>query len=459
MKSNKRIVWDLTTGNVTKTLVTFALPLLLSGLLQMLYNTADMVIVGHFIGTEGLGAVSIGGEILHFMMFIAMGFSNAGQVIISQLTGAKLFERTSRFIGTLFTSLFVSSVVMGVACLIFRETILRWMNTPPEAAEYTLSYVTVCSSGLVFIYGYNVVSAVLRGMGDSRHPFLFVAVATLLNVVLDLIFVVVFDGAVFEVALATVLSQALSFILALIFLYRRRMEFGFQFRPRDFLIDRDSMSMLLKLGIPMVIQSASVSFSMLFVNAWINSYGVMVAAMTGIGSKVSQIVNVLNHALAAAGSSMIGQCIGAEKYDRVPEILRSSLIINVTASLLMGIVTVIFPEYVFGIFTSDPELLAYAVANYIGVALVLYAGSALRPPMFSLINGSGNFKLNLAVAMFDGVIIRIGLSLLLGVTFACGVYGFWYGNALAGLTPFVIGGVYYLTGRWRTRKYLIDSGK
>ena len=452
--SSTRIVRDLTSGNVARTMIFFAAPLFFSSLLQTTYNMVDMIIIGHFVGKEGLAAAAIGGDVLLFASFVAMGFANAGQVIISQFIGAGQHDKVRRLIGTMFTVLGGCAVLIGAFGLFFQDTILRWINTPPEALEYTRSYTDVCLTGLVFIYGYNVVGAVLRGMGDSRHPFYFIALATECNVFLDLLFVVGFRMAIFGAALATVISQAVSFCWAVVFLYRRRFEFGFDFRLRSFAVDREVLLPFLKLGIPMMIQGASIDFSKLFVNSCINSYGVLATAMTGIGNKVGSVVNVVNVALSTAGSSMIGQCIGAEKYNRVPKVLKVSFSINLAISAGMGIVTVLFPSAVFGIFTDDAEVLKLAL-TYIPVALLLFAGSALRPPMSSLINGSGNFKLNLAVALLDGVFMRIGLSVLLGLVLGFGVYGFWYGNALASFTPFVIGGVYFLSGRWRTRKYII----
>ncbi len=452
--STGRISRDLTSGNVARTMILFAAPLFFSSLLQTTYNMTDMIIIGHFVGKEGLAATSIGGDVLLFASFVAMGFANAGQVIISQFVGAGRHDKVARLIGTMFTFLLSCALLIGIVGLIFQEDLLNWLNTPDEAREFTRSYTDVCLTGLVFIYGYNVVSAILRGMGDSKHPFYFIALATMLNVVLDLLFVVKFEMAIFGVALATVISQGLSFCWAIIFLYRRRDSFGFDFKLRSFAIDREVLAPFLKLGIPMMIQVASFDFSKLFVNSWINSYGVLATAMTGIGNKITNMVNVVNVAFSTAGSAMIGQCIGAAKYDRVPRVLRVSYSINITISLIIGIITVLFPSMVFGIFTDDEEVLTLAL-SYIPVLLLTFTSSALRPSMSALINGSGNFKLNLAVALLDGVFMRIGLSVLLGLTFAFGVYGFWYGSALAGFTPFVIGGVYYLSGRWRTRKYIL----
>lgn len=378
-EGKNRIVRDLTSGNVARTMIWFAAPLFLSSLLQTTYNMADMIIIGHFVGKEGVAAASIGGDVLLFASFVAMGFANAGQVIISQLVGAGRHDKVNRLIGTMFTVLLCCAMLIGSLGLIFQETLLQWLNTPPEALEYTRAYTDVCLTGLVFIYGYNVVSAVLRGMGDSKHPFYFIALATGLNVVLDLVLVVGFRMAIFGVALATVISQAVSFCWAVTFLYRRKTAFGFDFKLRSFAVDREVLIPFLKLGIPMMIQGASIDFSKLFVNAWINSYGVLATAMTGIGNKVGSVVNVVNVALSTAGSSMIGQCIGAEKYERVPKVLKVSFSINIAISLAMGIVTVLFPSVVFGIFTGDAEVLKLSL-RYIPVALLLFAGSALRPP-------------------------------------------------------------------------------
>ncbi len=445
---------DLTVGSVPKQLLLFAAPLLASGLLQTVYNMVDAIVVGQVVGSGGLAAVSIGGDLLHTLTFVAMGFSNAGQVIISQFTGARQPEKVRRVIGTLFTFLLACSLAVMGLCLIFRDPLLRLLNTPAEAWEHTVAYITPCILGLVFIYGYNLVSAVLRGMGDSRHPFLFIAVAAVLNIVLDLLFVAVFHWGAFGAALATVMGQALSFILSLAFLYRRREQFGFDFRLSSFGIHKDVFAPLIRLGIPMVLQSAAVNFSRLFVNANVNSYGVVATAVSGIGGKLDTAINVFTASLSTAGSSMIGQNIGAEKYDRVPRVIGASFLFDAVVCGTLSVLLVLFPRAVFGLFATELETLTMAM-TYVPVAVLNFVSCIARAPMISLINGSGNSRLNLAVALLDGVIARIGLSMLLGETVGMGVYGYWYGCALAGFVPFFIGGTYYLSGKWRTRRYVI----
>lgn len=454
MAENNKIVRDLTQGNVAKTMIEFAMPLFFSSLLVTLYNVVDMIVIGHVEGKSGLGAVAIGTEILHFLYFVGMGFSNAGQVIVAQLTGAGEKARVSRVIGTLLTFHFIVAAVLAGLSLIFNNQFLAWMKTPSEIHSETALYVRICLYGMIPTYGYNVISAILRGLGDSRHPLIFVAISTVLNIILDLLFICCMGMGAAGAALATVISQTVSFALAIVFLYRSRDHFGFDFKPESFRMTPDALKPLMKLGIPMVFQSAAISFSMLFVNAWINSYGLVAAAMTGVGNKISLIVNVVNVSFGTAAGSMIGQCIGAKKYDRVPKILGVSLKINGAISILMALAVIFVPRRVFGLFTSDPDVLDLAM-TYIPVALLLFLGSALRSPMMGLINGSGNYILNFAVAVLDGLIIRIGISWILGFLIGMGVYGFWYGHAIAGLMPFFIGGVYFLTNAWRTRKYIL----
>lgn len=456
-KSNSgTMIRDLTTGSVTKQLITFATPLFLSGLLQTLYNMVDMVVVGQFVGSAGLSAVSVGGEITGFLMFIAMGVSNAGQIIISQFIGADRKDDVRKLIGTLFTFLMACSVALTIVCLTLLPQIMQWAQVPAEALGYAKQYVGVCVAGLVFIYGYNLVSAILRGMGDSRHPFMFVAIASVVNLLLDLLFIAVFNMGPIGAALATVIGQAVSFIWAIIFLYRSRDAFGFDFKLSSFRLDPGMLATLMKLGVPMILQSASISFSHLFITSWVNSYGVVASAVTGIGGKLSSVTNVFANALSTAGGSMVAQNIGAEKYDRVPRILATSLVIDSIIVAIVCVITAMFPKFVFGLFTGDAAVLEMATI-YIPVALLQFGSCALRPPMSSLINGSGNARLNLVVALLDGIILRIGLSLIMGTVCGFGIHGFWYGNAISSFTPFFVGGVYFLSGRWRTTRHILNK--
>ena len=450
MSQKKEIIRDLTVGSVPKVLLNFAMPLFLSGLLQMIYNMVDMMVVGKFVGTQGLSAVAIGGEILQLITFVAMGFSNAGQILISRYVGEDRRDKVGKMVGTLFTLLMSLAVLIMIIFLFSYQGIMSWLNTPEDIWEYTRQYSITCVYGIIFIYGYNLVSAIMRGMGDSRHPFIFIAIASVVNVILDLLFVGPLGMGPLGAALATVIGQAVSFLFALVLLYRRREQIYFDFKPRHFRISKEVIGPLVSLGIPMVIQSAAVTFSMLFVNSYINTYGTVAVAVTGVARKLEMMIGVISQAISSAGGAMIAQALGAGKLKRVPKVVYHALWIVGIPAAVMALITVFRPEWLFGLFSSDEAVLAMAV-TYIPIALIQYLGAMLRPANFALINGSGNSRLNLMVALLDGIACRIGFALLLGVALQMGIRGFWYGNAMAGLVPFFIGGVYLISGAWKKR--------
>lgn len=448
---------DFTHGNVRRQLFAFSAPLFFSNALQVVYNLADMVIVGNVVGKSGLSAVAVGGDITHFLTFLVMGFSSAGQVIISQYMGAGHTEKLNRFVSTMFAFLLGSSALLGIICFFFRVQLLGLMNTPPESFAEALRYIACSIPGLVFVYGYNTSSAVMRGLGDSKHPFIFISMAAVLNIILDLIFVIRFQMGAMGAALATVISQGISFVASFSFIMRRQEEFGLSLRPRDFFrIDIDVLMPLLKLGFPMAIRSASIQFSKVFMNSWINSYGVAVSAVGGIANKLNAVGILFANAIATSGSSMAGQNIGARKFERVPQIMLIAGKITLSISAILSAIVLIFPRQVFGMFTQDAEVMAVAM-EYLPIAIIFFFGAASRAPMNTLINGSGNYYVNLINALLDAVVMRIGLSLLLGLGLKMGYMGFWLGDSVAGFTPFVIGLVFYFSGKWKTNKYIIGN--
>lgn len=444
---------NYTSGPVLRSLITFAIPLFLSNLLQAVYNLVDMVVVGQVVGAPGLSGISVGGDVLALLTFLSMGFSDASQVIISMYIGSGLRDKLSRFIGTMSTFLILCAIGMATICLLLREQILSIMNTPPESWDQAMAYGTTCMFGLVFIYGYNIVSSIMRGLGDSKRPFLFIAIAAVLNVILDLIFVVGFRWEAFGAALATVIAQAVSFLIALFYLCRHRERFGFDFTPRNFIIDPKELIILVKLGIPMAIRQASVLISKFFINFWINSYGVTVSAVSGIGYKMDVIGNLVGSAVTTAGSSMVGQNIGAAKYDRVRRILGAALLINGIFYALIIAVLALFPNFVFGCFTSDVSVLTVCM-EYLPYLIFIYVASALRNSMHAFTFGCGNSRFNFISAVMDAFVVRIGLSVLLGLVVGMGYHGFWAGSAAAGFVPFVLGTIYYLSGSWKKNNSL-----
>ena len=448
IKTSKTMVTNLTEGSVPKLLFTFAAPLFVSNALQAIYNIVDMVVVGRIIGGTGMSAVATGGNILMILNFVIMGFASAGQIIIAREVGEKNMEAVRHTIGTMFSVLLTASVVISSICYLLRYKLLDLVNTPSEAYQYTMDYTIVCIMGLIFIYGYNTVSAIMRGMGDSKRPFMFVAIASVMNMVLDILFVAVLGLEVRGAALATVIGQAFSFLYAIFYLYKHKESFGFDFKPASFVPDPQAFRKLCALGIPMAIQSAAVNLSMTVVAAWVNSFGVVASACAGILNKLNMMVGILSNAITTAAGSMVGQNLGARKFKRVPQILLWAVLMASVIEAIFVVMMLTVPNVIFTMFTKDVEIITSA-SIIILPSIVNAFGAISRCFGFGIINGSGNSKLNLLVAILDGLIARILLAYIFGWSMGMGPQGFWMGDAVAGFMPFVIGGIFYLRGSWR----------
>ena len=458
---NNTQIKDFTQGNISRQLVSFAWPLLLSNILQVVYSMVDMIVVGNVMGKVGTSAVAVGGDVTNLLTFAGIGFASAGQVLIARYVGARERHKIGRFVGTMSSFLLVTSITISILGLIFQDPLLRLMNTPEAAYEGAAAYSSVCMAGLVFIYGYNAVSAILRGMGDSKHPLVFIAVAAFINVVLDLWFVAGLNMGAAGAAWATIISQAVSFLSCTAFLVIKRQQFDLNVCRRDFLVwDREMLSAFVKLGTPMAIKFASVQVSKLFVNSWINSYGIAVSAFAGIANKLASVVNLFSNAMNTAGSTMVGQNIVAGKFDRVNRILKNLFAITMSIVLVFCVLICLFPETIFGIFTEDSDADVLALARgYVPIAILMFLASSLRATMNALINGSGNTAINFLTAILDGLVLRIGLAVLFGLVLDMKYTGFWLGDALAGFTPFVLGIVFYVTGLWKKSAKLTPSNR
>ena len=452
--AEKTMIRDLTSGNVTRLLLTFSFPFMLSNLLQTVYNLVDMVVIGQYCGSIGLSGVSIGGEMLHLFTFICMGFCSAGQILISQLVGAGDRHGVSRIIGNLFTFIFFLGVVLMAFGLLTVDQLLAWMNTPTEALSQARDYTVVCFLGVIFIFGYNIVSAILRGMGDSKRPFVFIAVASVLNLILDILFVIGFKMEALGAALATVIGQGVSFVISLVYLFKRREAFGFDFHPASFKPEKEYIIPILRVGTPLAIQQCAIIISSLFVQSYINAYGLVACAVNSVGNKLSSVMSVVTSAINNAGSSMIGQNLGAGKTNRVKQIISSSMLFCIAIAAVLSILMALFPKQIFGVFDDDPEVLMMAV-TFVPIAILNFFGFALRAPFNALVNGLGFASMGLFIGIMDGVVARIGLTMLLGVVLGFGIKGFWYGNVMAGYATFFIGGIYYMSGKWKDRKPVI----
>ncbi|MBQ4067595.1 MAG: MATE family efflux transporter [Clostridia bacterium] len=455
MKNNK-LSKDFTRGNIAKQLLLFTLPFMASNALLVLYSTIDMIIVGEYVGTAGLSAVSQSSQIVNFATMVCLGFSNAGQVLLAQAMGAGKRQEMNSIIGTLFTFVSALSLLLAAVILFSHKQILDAMNIPPESYDMARDYLIICASGLIFTAGYNLVSAVLRGMGDAKRPLLFIGIASAINLVLDIVFTGFWGLGVAGAAWATVIGQAVSFIFSLFYLYRRRDAFGFDFKRESFVPRLKYIRLITGLGTPMAIQSGCINLSMLFVNSMINNVGVVASATCGVGVRIDDIVNKLSQGIQYAAVPMISQNIGASKNERAKRVVYFAWIYSAAFTAVFVLLYVTLGRELFMIFSDDPSVHEMS-HEFIRAILWMFPAFAVMRGSGAFIQGIGNAKLSMVLAILDGVALRIGLSWFFGIYLGWGFYGFVLGYGLAPYGYAIPSMIYFISGIWERRKTLADD--
>ena len=452
----KSLSKDFTQGNIARQLFFFAIPFMASNALQVLYSTIDMIIVGEFVGTPGLSAVSQSSQIVNFATMVCLGFSNAGQVLLAQALGAKKRKEMNDIIGTLFTFISIIALIFTCAMLFAQTWILNVMKIPEESYEMARDYLVICSVGLIFTAGYNMVSAVLRGMGDAKRPFLFIGIASVVNLVLDILFTGILGWGVAGAAWATIIGQAVSFVFSLFYLYRKKELFGFDFKMQSFAPKGKYVKMITELGTPMAIQSGCINLSMLVVNAMINDIGVVASATFGVGVRIDDIVNKISQGIQYAAVPMVSQNIGAAKLDRAKKVVHVAWIYSAILTLFFMVLYITLGKQLFMIF-SDDSLVHNMSGEFIKAILWMFPAFALMRGSGAFIQGIGNAKLSMVLALLDGVVLRIGLSWLFGIFFDWGFFGFVLGYGLAPYGYAIPSMIYFLVGKWQKRKALAEN--
>lgn len=447
---------DFTQGKIPKQLLLFTLPFMASNALQVLYSTIDMMIVGKFVGTAGLSAVAQSSQIVNFATMVCLGVSNAGQVLVSQAIGSGKKEKLNNIIGTLFLILMIMAIAFSTVILSFKTKILNLMNVPSQSYKMAMQYLIICVSGLVFTAGYNMVSSVLRGMGDSKRPLLFIVIASVVNLILDILFTGVLGCGVAGAAWATIIGQAVSFVFSVYYLYKHKQEFGFDFKKESFIIERTYAKIIISLGTPMAIQSGFINLSMLFVNSMINKVGVVASATFGVGCRIDDIVNKISQGIQYAAMPMISQNIGAKNYKRAKNVVYYAWLYSGILTIFFMILYICFGKQLFMVFSDDSYV--YEMSKiFISGILWMFPAFAVMRGSGAFIQGIGNAKLSMVLALLDGVVLRIGLSWLFGTYFNMGFYGYVLGYALAPYGYAVPSMVYFIFGKWEKRKTLADE--
>lgn len=455
MNERETLINDLTEGPLKKQLLLFSVPLVLGNLMHTLYNLVDMAIVGQFVGSAGLSAVATSGTITMLLYGLGMGLGTGGQILIAQQVGAKDEKGINTTIGTYFTFTVILALCVTFFGILFRSPLLRLLNTPQEAWQEAVEYLFWCCLGIPFTYLNGGMSAILRGMGESRQPTIFIAAAAISNVVLDLIFVAVLGMRAKGAAMATSLAQLIGCVWCLMFLYRNHRRFGFVMKAESFRMEKKTLFTIVRLAAPAAFQTMAINVSMIFVNSWVNAYGVVASAVNGVGSKLYSLFSIVTHAMQSAVATFTGQNIAAGRQDRVRRGVYTAVGYSMIFWVLSVGICVFLPRQLFGLFTQETAVLDMA-PEYMFIQIFMYLGFALMSTPLGFITGVGHVNLNLVIAVGDGVVARIGLSLLFAMAFGMGLHGYWWGNAMAGFVSVIWGWLYFFSGRWKNRRLVME---
>lgn len=441
---------DLTQGSVVKQLLKFATPFLLSNLLQALYSVADMIIVGQFCGKTGITGVSIGSQINILVTGAAMGLSVGGTVMIAQYGGQKMFKEQRQTIGTMSTIYIILGVVLTVAMMFLCDPLLTLLNTPASAYSEAADYYNICMGGIIFMFMYNAISGILRGMGDSKRPLYFVLIAAITNVVLDLILVGKLGMASAGAAWATISSQALSVVISLIYLAKKK--FFDEYKWSDLKINRERLGPLFKIGLPSSVQSLVVSLSFLTLTALVNSLpnAEVASACQGIGGKINSFAILPGLAISSAISSMAGQNIGAGEFKRAKKTMYVGMVMAFSISLIVFAVVNLFPEFLIRMFDSEPEVIETG-ARYLRLISFDYLFASIMFCMNGLAIGAGKTYIALVNAIANGILVRVPLAYFFVKAMDMGFDGVALSMGLASIGGIIIGAIFVRSGKWKNK--------
>jgi putative MATE family efflux protein len=401
---------DLTQGPPWKRIVEFSIPMLIGNIAQQFYNTADSIIVGRYIGDNALAAVGSASPVLNLLLVLFVGLSVGAGIMVAQYFGAKDRENLSRTIGNCLTLTALSSVIIMVVGPLVTRPLLELLNTPESIIDWCTGYLNILFLGSVGFSYFNILSGILRGLGDSVSALVFLLVSTALNVVLDIVFVANFDMGVPGVALATVLAQGLSAVLCLLKLAKMGEHFDMNLsmlKP-----DRDMAWTVLKLGLPSGLTQAIFSMAMIMVQSLTNSFGELVIACNVIVMRVDGFAMMPNFSFGSAMTTFAGQNIGAGKVDRVEKGTRDGTLIAVGVSTAITVILLFFGHYLMHVFTDTPELVALS-QRMLRILAVGYIAMAVTQCLSGVMRGAGDTMTPMWISIVTTVIIRVPLAYIL----------------------------------------------
>ena len=344
---------NYTTGSVFKNILIFSLPYLFSYFLQTLYGMADLFIIGQFEGVASTTAVSIGSQVMHMLTVMIVGLAMGATVSIGQATGANNRKEAASDIGNTVTLFLLLSLVLTVVLLVLVKPVVSIMSTPSEAVNGTIAYLTICFIGIPFITAYNIISSILRGMGDSKSPMYFIAIACVMNIILDYIFMGALHLGPAGAALGTTLSQTVSVAVALIFLTKK--EHGLSLHRTDFKPQSPIMGRILKIGVPIAMQDGLIQVAFILITIIANQRGLTDAAAVGIVEKIISFLFLVPSSMLSTVSALGAQNIGADKPERAKQTLRYAIYLAAGFGIVISILIQFIAEPVVSLFTSDGD--------------------------------------------------------------------------------------------------------
>ncbi len=445
---------DFTDGNIRSQLISFSLPLLFATFLQVFYNAVDMFFVGKFGGTAALAAVSIGGPVMNLCIMTITGLSTGVGIVLASHFGAGDTARVKRCANTAIMLYIALGLALGAAGYILTPKIIRLMQTPSAAFEGACDYLGTVFLGLVFMFGYNLISAFQRAFGDSRTPLYFVACSTVVNIVLDYVFIGPMAMGPFGAALATVIAQA--FALAAGIAYFRAKKHIITFSPAEFGIDSSELGLVLRMGIPAAAQQVLINLANTIMTGLANGFGLEAAAGYGIAIKIIAFMYMPGTATGEAISIFASQNVGAGKLDRAEDGFRESIRISLVEAVFVGLLLFFFSPQFSAIFSDDPAVIDFSVRYLI----VYIPGLVMLTPVYSqtaFVRGTGNSMLAMIAAVICQLLSRIPISLIL--TPIIGFTGIAWAANCSPFLALIWYGIIIRSGYWKKSKLAREGAK
>lgn len=437
---------DMTKGSSAKQIFLFTLPMLLGNILQQLYNTVDSIIVGRYVGEEALAATGASFSVIFLLVSMIIGITMGATIIISQFFGAKQMDKVKTTIDTTMIALFLGSIVASVVGYISSDFILKLLNTPAEVMPLASEYLKITFIGLIAMFGYNTVSAILRGLGDTMTPLYFLIISTILNIILDLFFVIGLDLGVAGAAWATAIAQGVSFVIAAIYL--NKTSDVFNIKPSQMEFDKDILKKSLMIGLPTGVQQTLVSVAMMFIQSIINPFGTATMAAYTAGMRLDSIGRMPIMNFSTAISSFVGQNLGAGKEERIKEGFKATLAMSIGFSIFISIMAFLFGKDMIGLFNENPEVIQIGY-DYLRLTSAFYIFMSIMFVTSGVVRGAGDTFVPMIISVISLWIIRVPFATIMSGVI--GTNGIWLAFPAGWAMGAVLTYIYYKTGKWKNK--------